>query len=310
MSIRTWEGRQMEWQYNPISCPKVVDITALVAVYDMDLPKNFTFTPEYHRCWELNFHDYGETRLYADGKEFALSKHDMILYAPMVEHGITEQTEDASNTVSVSFESNSPLLYRLANRVIRVPNELQKILSSLLKLATYFTDQGLQPNTLTQPINSDELTEPEQIVLQQMKGLLEDFFLRLLFADHQTLQSQRMPKLTAENRQKNLSKAVQEYIEQNLNRKLVLQDISEHFNVSVSKLCRDIKTTTGCSLQELISNKRLKVAKQMILREEYNFTEIAEHLGFSSLHYFSQWFKKMTNRSPTEYATSVKGRSE
>ena len=300
----------MEWQYNPISCSKVIDITALVAVYDIDLPKNFTFTPEHHRCWELNFHDYGETRLYADGKEFALSKHDMILYAPMVEHGITEQTEDASNTVSVSFESDSPLLYRLANRVIRVPGELQKTLSSLLKLATFFTEQGLQPNILTQPFNSTDLTEQEQIVLQRMKGLLEDFFLRLLFADQQISKSQQMPKLTAENRQKNLSKSVQEYIELNLDKKLTLQNIGNHFNVSVSKLCRDIKTTTGCSLQELIANKRLKVAKQMILREEYNFTEISERLGFSSLHYFSQWFKKMTNRSPTEYATSVKGRSE
>lgn len=300
----------MEWQYHSISCPKIIDITALVAVYDMDLPKNFTFSPECHRCWELNFHDYGETRLYADGKEFALSKHDMILYAPMVEHGITEQTEDASNTVSVSFECDSPLLYRLANRVIRVPGELQKSLSSLLKLSTYFTEQGLQPNVLTQPINSADLTEQEQIVLQRMKGLLEDFFLRLLLTDQPIAQSHQMPKLTAENRQKNLSKTVQDYIEQHLDKKLTLQAIGTHFNVSVSKLCRDIKTTTGCSLQELIANKRLQAAKRMILQEEYNFTEIAERLGFSSLHYFSQWFKKMTNRSPTEYATSVKGRSQ
>ncbi|MBR6548413.1 MAG: helix-turn-helix domain-containing protein, partial [Clostridia bacterium] len=51
-------------------------------------------------------------------------------------------------------------------------------------------------------------------------------------------------------------------------------------------------------------------AKRMICQEEYNFTEIAERLGFSSLHYFSQWFKKQTKRSPTEYATSVKGQSD
>lgn len=300
----------MEWHYNPITCQKIVDVTSLVAVYYMDLPRNFTFTPEQHRCWELNFLDYGENELYADGKEHTLRKHDMILYAPMVEHGILKKTEDASFTFSVSFESESPALNTIANQVIHIPIDLQKHISEILKLAHYFSDRGLVPNSLLSVDDQSALSEKERIVLQLIINLLEEFFLRIIDREKEVTPSSDLPKRTTENRQVSLSRAVQDYIDLHLDQKLTLQDISQHFNISVSKLCRDMKATTNRSLQELISDKRLKAAKRMICQDEYNFTEIAERLGFSSLHYFSQWFKKQTMRSPTEYATSVKGQSE
>ena len=36
------------------------------------------------------------------------------------------------------------------------------------------------------------------------------------------------------------------------------------------------------------------------------FTEIARMLGYTSIHYFSRHFKKVTKMTPSEYATSVK----
>ncbi len=300
----------MEWNYTPIICPKIVDISGLVAVYYMDIPRNFTFSPEQHRCWELNFLDYGENKLYAGGKEHILRKHDMILYAPMVEHGILKKTEDASFTFSVSFDSESTALYNIANQVIHIPIDLQKHISEILKLAHYFSDRGLVPNTVLSLDDQSALSEKERIVLQLIVNLLEEFFLRIIDREEGITTSSTPHIRATENRQISLSRAVQDYIDLHLDQKLSLQDISRHFNISVSKLCRDIKTTTNRSLQELISEKRLKAAKRMICQEEYNFTEIAEQLGFSSLHYFSQWFKKQTMRSPTEYATSVRGQSE
>ena len=36
-----------------------------------------------------------------------------------------------------------------------------------------------------------------------------------------------------------------------------------------------------------------------------NFTEIADRLGFCSLHYFSRTFKKKTGLTPSEYLKKV-----
>ena len=37
-----------------------------------------------------------------------------------------------------------------------------------------------------------------------------------------------------------------------------------------------------------------------------NFTQIAEHLGYTSIHYFSRQFKKVVGMTPSEYASSIK----
>ena len=57
--------------------------------------------------------------------------------------------------------------------------------------------------------------------------------------------------------------------------------------------------------------QRLKIdaAKRLIRQKRMNFTEIAESLGYSSIHYFSRHFKKQTGMTPTQYADSVKAMS-
>jgi AraC-like DNA-binding protein len=55
---------------------------------------------------------------------------------------------------------------------------------------------------------------------------------------------------------------------------------------------------------------KIERAKELIREENYNFSEIAERLGFSSVHYFSHVFKKITDMTPSEYAVSVKSKAE
>ena len=42
--------------------------------------------------------------------------------------------------------------------------------------------------------------------------------------------------------------------------------------------------------------------------EMQQITEIAEKLGFSSVHYFSRLFKKSTGVSPSDYSRTVKSK--
>ena len=48
----------------------------------------------------------------------------------------------------------------------------------------------------------------------------------------------------------------------------------------------------------------------MIRDEQMNFTQIAEALGYSSIHYFSRQFKKLAGMTPSEYASSIRAISE
>lgn len=55
---------------------------------------------------------------------------------------------------------------------------------------------------------------------------------------------------------------------------------------------------------------KIDFAKQLIRENDMNFTQISDFLGYSSIHYFSRQFKKLSGMTPTEYATSIKAISE
>jgi YesN/AraC family two-component response regulator len=52
---------------------------------------------------------------------------------------------------------------------------------------------------------------------------------------------------------------------------------------------------------------RLKIeeAKRLIRNGTNNFTQIADKLGYSTIHYFSRQFKKIVGMSPSEYSKSI-----
>jgi len=70
------------------------------------------------------------------------------------------------------------------------------------------------------------------------------------------------------------------------------------------------KAKTNYGVMAYFRMLKMEEAKKMIREGRYNFTEISELLGYESLHYFSRSFKKYTNMSPSEYAISVKAKSE
>ena len=61
---------------------------------------------------------------------------------------------------------------------------------------------------------------------------------------------------------------------------------------------------------EFFSRMKIDFAKQLIRENEMNFTQISDFLSYSSIHYFSRQFKKLSGMTPTEYATSIKALSE
>ena len=76
---------------------------------------------------------------------------------------------------------------------------------------------------------------------------------------------------------------------------------------NLQKLFRDAQ---GCGVIEFFSAMKIDTAKQMIRDQQLNFTQISDKLGYTSIHYFSRQFKKLTAMTPSEYATSIRLLSE
>ena len=100
------------------------------------------------------------------------------------------------------------------------------------------------------------------------------------------------------------------YMEENIDRNLSIDDFCEEFSLGRTRIKDLFKEKIGTGIIQHFRYLKIDKAKQLIREETYNFTQIAEILGFSTIHYFSNVFKKTTGMTPSEYISSVKSKSE
>lgn len=92
------------------------------------------------------------------------------------------------------------------------------------------------------------------------------------------------------------------YIERNYNRaSLTLGDVADGVQVSPSYLSKQLKRELGLSFIDYLTEVRIRKAIQLMNDPHAKVYEIAEKVGYSSQHYFSNAFKKMTGTSPMLY---------
>lgn len=87
----------------------------------------------------------------------------------------------------------------------------------------------------------------------------------------------------------------------------------KHIKVNISeflsqKLDRDYNYLSNifsevelCTIVHYINRLKIEKAKEMILFDDYNFSEIAARLNFNNLSSFSMQFKKITGFNPTHF---------
>jgi len=100
---------------------------------------------------------------------------------------------------------------------------------------------------------------------------------------------------------KNTVFEVQKYIQNNLNKKLSLNEVADTFGLSPNYLSSIFRKNCDYSFTEYINHTKIKEAKKMLTASELKIYEISEQLGFEDAFYFSKVFKKIEGCSPKEY---------
>lgn len=94
---------------------------------------------------------------------------------------------------------------------------------------------------------------------------------------------------------------VAEYIIQNYQASLSLENIAQHFFVSKCYLSRIFKEVTGFTVNEFINMQKIRAAQELLSDQDYNITEISQILGYESITYFEKVFRKYAETSPLKY---------
>lgn len=91
------------------------------------------------------------------------------------------------------------------------------------------------------------------------------------------------------------------YIEENLDKKIVIEDICRTVGTNPSSLNFKFRRELDMSVGQFIINERMKRARHLLMGTTYSLSKIAVCCGFDNVYYFSNAFKKYNGVSPSSY---------
>ena len=133
----------------------------------------------------------------------------------------------------------------------------------------------------------------EQSTFQQAIGLVKEYAEEVF---------EKLSSLNSSSGQRQASLAL-DYIQNNyMDPNLSLNSICSYLSISTSYFSTIFKEVTGETFMEVLIRTRMDKARELLENTTLKNYEIAEKVGFSEPHYFGISFKKITGKTPTEYA--------
>jgi signal transduction histidine kinase/ligand-binding sensor domain-containing protein/DNA-binding response OmpR family regulator len=149
---------------------------------------------------------------------------------------------------------------------------------------------------LPKPFNSEELLVRVYNLLETRRKLRASFKKQIL------LEPKDISVLSLDEKfLLHVKQEVEKYIS---DWRLDADRLAKEVGISRIQLYRKLKGLTGQTVHEFIRTVRLKRATQLLEQGKMRVTEIAYHVGFNDLNYFSRCFRKQSGKSPSEYIAS------
>ena len=292
--------------YESITLQQEIVIDRIVSVHYFEYTSDFFFSGESHDFWEFLCVDKGTVNVMADTTLYTLSKGDIIFHKPNEFHSVQANGVTAPNLVVIGFECTSPAMDFFRDKLLKISARERDLLGLLIKEAYCAFACRLDDPYCEKLIRKNDIPFGSE---QFIKMYLQQVLLHLV----RSCETGIAPSLTKFSRQKSedeLFNRIISYMEDNLSSQLTIEQICKDNLIGRSILQKLFKEHTDCGVIDYFSTMKISAAKQMIRDQHLNFTQIADSLGYNSIHYFSRQFKKLTGMTPSEYASSIKLLSE
>lgn len=292
-------------EFKSIPLKDTLVIHNIYTIHYFEYASDFTFSGESHDFWEFICVDKGEVNVTGGDRHVLLKKGDIAFHMPGEFHDVNATGSIAPNLVVMSFDCNDPAMDFFREKVLHIDDVERTLLANvILEARNCFSSSLHQLPTLKEnpPFGSEQL----------IKLYITQFLIHILrryqnpVVIQKSLANNNLLKTTKNNQDQLLFHRLTDYLENHLHTQLTIEQICKDNLLGRSHLQKIFKDQTGQGVMEHFFDLKIKAAKVMIRRKNMNFTQIAESLGYSSIHYFSRQFKKTTGMTPSEYASSIK----
>ena len=226
--------------------------------------------------------------VYLNGFPYTVNKGQILIYAPNTIH---TGTSDAKAYI-FSFRCSSQVLSNIFNQVITLSNDENDTLFSLMtEHVKYFKPRSRVENRAGMMLAEHS----SSFNLSILKKNFEIFFEKITERIVPSVET----RLLADK--ENVFQTIVEYMKKHLHTRISLNDIAYTHNMSVSALKLLFRENNVESPMNYFNNLKMTEAKRLLIDSNYSITTISESLGFSSVHYFTQFFKNKSGITPSEY---------
>lgn len=253
-------------------------------------PKQTDFVTHTHEHCELYYFISGKGIFKIEGNEYHLRTGDVLIMRPTESHFIEVDENVPYARAALHFKASL----------------FSNIDPEGVLLKSYFDREAGRFNLF----HSDDFqSENYRIYLDNMLKDSETKRTQLISSLipllNEIYQVHKMRKDEEQSAEENIIYRIVNYINRHLYEPVSLTEISEKFYISKPQLCRSFKKSTGSSVWEYITVKRLFRAKDL-LRSGISPTSAAEQCGFNDYSAFYRAYVKKFGMSPQKDALSNK----
>ena len=291
--------------YTSICLPQIFSIDRIYSIHYFEYMSNFHFTGESHDFWEFLYVDKGEVEVMADEVGYRLKRGEMIFHKPNEFHNVFANGVVAPNLVVVAFVCPSPAMTYFEGKILKAGEDERELLARLVNEARdAFTPPLDDPGTVRMERASSSAFGSEQMIGM----LLEQMLIRLVRRGAEPADSVKESSSVKKRSDNDLVRRVIAYMEENVAGNLTFSAVCRFSAQSATNLKTIFKAATGRGVMEYYRWLKIEQAKVLLREGNGNITQIADKLGYASVHYFSRYFKQATGMTPSEYTLSIQSK--
>lgn len=288
-------------KYKKIYLSQDISIENIYTIHYMEYYSGYSFSGEMHDFWELVYIDKGACVITSDNTKFSLNQGEFYLHKPMEYHNIQTKGNIPSNSVILTFDSLSEELMQATGKILKANDHDKLLIGFIINEAKKVFSSPLNDPNMNILYLKDSVDFGGQTIIKNCLELLLISLVRKRDDAHPTITNTNVTY--KENR---LLLDIQNYLQEHLTQKWTVEDISRHFSISASGLEKLFHHKMNCGVMKYMNRIKIDKANELVRLGTMNFTEIASLLGFSSIHYFSRFYKKVTGMTLSQYIKSIK----
>ena len=287
-----------------------MSVSSIISIHYFDYMSDFSFPGESHDFWELLCVDKGEIDAVAGEERYTLKRGSSICHQPNEFHNVITNGRSAPSLVVIAFECHSPYMDAFQKQILTVQDTERDLLAQIIIEARQAFIGRLDDPYQEELVRREDPSGfgAEQLIRCHLEELLIHLY-RRYFVNPLPVPAQN-PKHPRMGRHNETYNRIIRYMEDHINEQLTIEKICKNTLISRSRLQKLFQELHGCGVMEFFNLMRIDTAKELIRCNQLNFTQISDRLGYTSIHYFSRQFKKITHMTPSEYASSIRLLSE